>query len=169
MSTIRKSVQEKPWLGWALFIITALIVFGLGLLTSSIVERRTEAQFVDQKKVDIQEFEPRNIVWGQNYPRQYETYMSTRDTSFLSKYNGNAHVDQLEQFPALVILWAGYGFAKDYNQAKGHVYAVTDIYVCTGQTDLHHLTSKICRGMPMILVVRGHITARRVIKGTQDG
>jgi nitrite reductase (cytochrome c-552) len=128
MNTIRKSVQAKPWLGWMLFIITALIVFGLGLLTSSIIERRTEAQFIDQKKIDINEFEPRNVVWGQNYPKQYESYMAMKDTSFVSKYNGNAEIDQLEQFPALVILWAGYGFAKDYSQPKGHVYAVKDIH-----------------------------------------
>jgi nitrite reductase (cytochrome c-552) len=128
MNTIRSSVKKKPWLGWVFFIITVLVVFGLGLLTSNIIERRTEAQYVDQNKVDIKEFEPRNIVWGQNYPRQYETYMATRDTSFVSKYNGNTHVDQLEQFPALVILWAGYGFSKDYNQAKGHVYAINDLY-----------------------------------------
>ena len=112
MNTIRKSVQAKPWLGWTLFIITALVVFGLGLLTSSIIERRTEAQFIDQRKIDIKEFEPRNVVWGQNYPKQYESYMAMRDTSFVSKYNGNAEIDQLEQYPALVILWAGYGFAK---------------------------------------------------------
>jgi len=128
MNTIRKSVQAKPWLGWVLFVITAIVVFGLGLLTSNIVERRTEAQFVDQKKVDIEEFEPRNVVWGQNYPKQYESYLAMRDTSFVSKYNGNAEIDQLEQFPALVILWAGYGFAKDYSQPKGHVYAVKDIH-----------------------------------------
>ena len=128
MNTIRSSVKQKPWLGWILFIITVLVVFSLGLLTSNIIERRTEAQFVDQRRVDIQPFEPRNIVWGQNYPKQYETYMTTRDTSFYSKYNGSAHIDQLEQFPALVILWAGYGFSRDYNQAKGHVYAVTDVY-----------------------------------------
>lgn len=127
MSTIRKSIQTNPLLGWVFFIITAIVVFGLGLLTSSIIERRTEAQYLDQQKVDIQEFEPRNIVWGQNYPKQYETYMATRDTSFVSKYNGNANIDQLEQFPALVVLWAGYGFSKDYNQPKGHVYAVSDI------------------------------------------
>ena len=127
MNTIRRSVQSKPWLGWIFFIITALVVFGLGLLTSSIVERRTEAQYLDQKKIEIEEFEPRNIVWGQNYPKEYETYMATKDTSFISKYNGNANIDQLEQFPALVVLWAGYGFSKDYNQPKGHAYAVSDI------------------------------------------
>jgi len=128
MTTLRESVQSKPWLGWGLFIILAIVVFGLGLLTSSIIERRTEALFLDQKKVEVQPFEPRNVVWGQNYPKQYETYMSTRDTSFVSKYNGNANIDQLALFPDLVILWAGYGFSKDYNQPKGHVYAVTDVY-----------------------------------------
>lgn len=128
MNTIRKSVQSRPWLGWVLFIITALAVFALGLLTSSIIERRTEARMIDQKKVDIGEFEPRNIVWGQNYPKQYESYLAMRDTSFVSKYNGNGEIDQLEQFPALVILWAGYGFAKDYSQPKGHIYAVKDIH-----------------------------------------
>jgi nitrite reductase (cytochrome c-552) len=127
MNTLRKSVQSKPWLGWILFSLTALVVFVLGLLTSNIIERRTEAQFLDQKKVDIQQFEPRNVVWGQNYPKEYESYMKTKDTSFVSKYNGNAHIDQLEQFPDLVVLWAGYGFSKDYNQPKGHVYAITDI------------------------------------------
>ena len=127
MNTIRKSVESRPWLGWALFIITVLAVFVLGLLTSSIIERRTEARMIDQKKVDIGEFEPRNVIWGQNYPKQYESYMAMRDTSFISKYNGNAEIDQLEQFPALVILWAGYGFAKDYSQPKGHIYAVKDI------------------------------------------
>lgn len=128
MNTIRSSVQRKPWLGWVLFTGTALVVFVLGLLTSNIIERRTEAQFVDQKRVAIEQFEPRNVVWGQNYPKQYETYMSTKDTSFYSKYNGNAHIDQLAQFPDLVILWAGYGFSKDYNQAKGHVYGISDVY-----------------------------------------
>jgi nitrite reductase (cytochrome c-552) len=128
MTNLRESVRSKPWLGWFLFVITAVIVFGLGLLTSNIVERRTEALYLDQKKIEIQPFEPRNVVWGQNYPKEYESYMNTRDTSFVSKYNGNAHIDQLAQFPDLVILWAGYGFSKDYNQPKGHVYAVTDVY-----------------------------------------
>ena len=34
----------------------------------------------------------------------------------------------LEVDPRLVVLWAGYGFAKDYNQGRGHYYAVEDIW-----------------------------------------
>ena len=71
--------------------------------------------------------EPRNEVWGKSYPRQYETYMDTKDTSFKSKYNGGAMIDMLEVDPRLVVLWAGYGFSKEYNQGRGHAYAIEDM------------------------------------------
>jgi len=35
--------------------------------------------------------------------------------------------DMLEEDPRLVVLWAGYGFSKDYNQGRGHYYAIEDI------------------------------------------
>ncbi len=127
MAKLANAIRKNPWLGWFLFLITIGAVFVLGLFTSNVMERRTEAQFLDQKKVDIGELEPRNEVWGVNYPREYDTYYQTADTSFQSLHNGNANIDMLERFPNLVVLWAGYGFSKDYNQARGHVYAVTDI------------------------------------------
>lgn len=37
-------------------------------------------------------------------------------------------IDMLEVDPRLVVLWAGYGFAKDYNQGRGHYYALEDIH-----------------------------------------
>ncbi len=128
MATLRESVQKKPWLGWLLFFLTILVVFFIGIFASNIMERRTEAQFLDQKKVEIEAFEPRNEVWGKNYPLQYESYLETSDSTFASKHNGNAMIDMLDRYPALVVLWAGYGFSKDYNQARGHYYAVNDIF-----------------------------------------
>src|SRR5690606_40807452 len=58
---------------------------------------------------------------------QYESYLNTLDTNFRSKYNGNAKIDMLERHPSYVILWAGYAFSRDYDQARGHYYAVQDI------------------------------------------
>lgn len=120
--------KRKPWIYWAVFLSTMIVVFFLGLLASSITERRAEKENVVKPKVKLDNFEPRNELWGENYPRQYNSYMQTADTSFKSKYNGSANVDALEEFPALVVLWAGYAFAKDYNQPKGHYYGVTDVY-----------------------------------------
>ena len=121
------SIRRRPWIGWAIFISTAVVVFFLGLLASSIIERRTEAQFAFATAVKYDNSEPRNAVWGKNFPREYESYLQTSDTTFRSKYNGAATIDMLEVDPRLVILWAGYGFSKDYNQGRGHYYAIDDI------------------------------------------
>ena len=127
MNSKLKITEMRPWLAWSLFIATIIVVFVLGLLAASIVERRTEAAFVNVPKNQISAFEPRNEVWGENYPREFQSYYETADTSFRSKYNGNTMIDMLEEDPRLVVLWAGYGFSKDYNQGRGHFYAVTDL------------------------------------------
>ncbi len=127
MRPFNEQIKEKPWKGWILFITTVIIVFLLGLLASSIMERRSEALYAYAPKNDFSQFEPRNEKWGQNFPSEYETYMQTSDTTFKSKYNGSVMIDELEEDPKLVILWAGYGFSKDYNQGRGHYYAVEDV------------------------------------------
>lgn len=127
MNTVSKDVKRKPWLGWALFLMTLVVVVLVAMLATSILERRTEATLIMTPQVEYGEFEPRNELWGENYPREYESYMNTADTSFRSKYNGNAMIDMLEVDPRLVVLWAGYGFSKDYNQGRGHAYAIDDM------------------------------------------
>lgn len=127
MSTIRQTAKKRPWLLWVLFALTVLVVFVLGLLSTSIMERRVETLYIDRPKIEIAPFEPRGEIWGKNYPNQYDSWKSTEDTSFMSKYNGNVNIDMLERYPSLVILWAGYGFSKDYNQSKGHMYAIKDL------------------------------------------
>lgn len=125
--SLTDSIRKKPWLGWLLFAATVAVVFFIGLLASSIIERRAEAEFAFVTAVKYDQDEPRNEVWGKNFPREYQSYLQTSDTAFRSKYNGAAMIDMLEVDPRLVVLWAGYGFAKDYNQGRGHYYAIADI------------------------------------------
>ncbi|PKQ65579.1 ammonia-forming cytochrome c nitrite reductase subunit c552 [Labilibaculum filiforme] len=127
MKPIQESVGKKPMLGWAIFLITLVVVFLLGLLASSIMERRAESVFAYTPQVKHDQWEPRNEVWGENFPREFETYYETSDTSFRSKYNGSAMIDMLEVDPRLVVLWAGYDFSKEYNQGRGHYYAIEDV------------------------------------------
>lgn len=127
MRSIQERIKEKPWLGWGIFLITIAVVFFLGMIASSIIERRTEAIFAYTPQVTFSEFESRNSKWGDFFPREYNTYMKTSDTTFRSKYNGSATIDMLEESPGMVVLWAGYSFSKEYNQGRGHYHAIEDI------------------------------------------
>ncbi|OGU56983.1 MAG: ammonia-forming cytochrome c nitrite reductase subunit c552 [Ignavibacteria bacterium GWF2_33_9] len=119
--------MKKNLLYVIIAIAMAAVIFGLGILASSITERKAEKEFTYKPVVKIGENEPRNDVWGENFRREYETYLLTEDTTFRTKFNGNAMRDALEEDPRMVVLWAGYAFSKDYNQPRGHRHAVTDI------------------------------------------
>lgn len=127
MKSIVNLVEEKPWLAWVIFLSTVVLVFLLGLFGASIMERRQEARLAFQLVKPIAAWEPRNEVWGENFPREFESYRSTVDTSFRSKYAGSSWRDYLQEDPYLVVLWAGYAFSRDYAQARGHYHAVEDI------------------------------------------
>ena len=127
MRPIQDILKGRAWLGWLIFLATVAIVFLLGILASSIMERRAEAVFAYTPEIIFSENEPRSQVWGEFFPREYDTYLKTADTSFRSKYNGSAMVDMLEESPRMVVLWAGYAFSKEYSQGRGHFYAIDDI------------------------------------------
>jgi nitrite reductase (cytochrome c-552) len=112
---------------WILFSITVVAVLALVWVSSTIIERKAEAKFAYQNLTPIKGIEPRNEKWGLNFPRQYESTMKTLDTTFHSKYLYSNRRDALKDSPELVILWAGYGFSKDYNQPRGHQHAVNDV------------------------------------------
>ncbi|MDG2679337.1 ammonia-forming cytochrome c nitrite reductase subunit c552, partial [Vibrio parahaemolyticus] len=53
--------------------------------------------------------DPRNDAFEQNHPDQYHSWKATSESKHIE--------DALSEDPNMVILWAGYGFAKDYNKA----------------------------------------------------
>jgi nitrite reductase (cytochrome c-552) len=127
MTTLSEKIKNRPVIGWLLFAAALVIVFVLGLLAASITERRAEvATLFANKKVDITGIESRSEIWGENFPREYNTWKKTVDMDFTSKHMGSNVVDVLEERPEMVILWAGYAFAKDYKAPRGHAHAVED-------------------------------------------
>ncbi|ROL61769.1 ammonia-forming cytochrome c nitrite reductase [Bacteroidetes/Chlorobi group bacterium ChocPot_Mid] len=123
----KKDTKSKRGLTILVFVVTVVIVFILGLFASSVIERRAETVSKLQMIKKIDKWETRNEIWGESFPKEFETYLKTLDTTFKSKYAGSAWRDYLEENPDLVILWAGYGFSKEYNQARGHAHAIKDI------------------------------------------
>ncbi|WP_281648392.1 ammonia-forming cytochrome c nitrite reductase [Parendozoicomonas sp. Alg238-R29] len=70
----------------------------------------------------------KNASYKEGFPRQHASWESTKEMDFKSKHLGNKMEDMLEKDPRLVVLWAGYGFSKDYNAPRGHMYAITDMH-----------------------------------------
>ena len=125
---IAELIKRRPIIGWGIFIVTMVAVFLMGLFAASVTERRAEiATLFNNKKVDIQGIEPRSEIWAENYPREYATWKKTAEMDYRSKHLGNVPEDILESRPEMVVLWAGYAFARDYRAPRGHMYAVEDV------------------------------------------
>ena len=132
------------------------VVFVLGLLVSSLMERRAEVASVFNNKRTV--FEDSIVAQSEkfkaDYPREYETWAQTEDTSFESKYNGSEEVDVLEQRPEMVVLWAGYAFSRHYNTPRGHKHCIEDLRKILrtgnpgidGDGDMQPATCWTCKG-----------------------
>ena len=133
-----------------------LVVFLLGLLVSSLMQRRAEvASVFNNKRTEFTDsIIAQNEKFKADYPREYETWSMTEDTSFVSKYNSSQEVDVLEQRPEMVILWAGYAFSRNYNTPRGHKHALEDMRKILrtgnpgidGDKDMQPATCWTCKG-----------------------
>ena len=132
--------QPPAWRGWAVLLALAAITFVLGLLAASILQRREEARAtIPLRPIDRMEVE--SARWGENYPREYASYKLMLDDTTRTRYGGSVPRDYLAETPANVILFSGYGFAKDYRQARGHLHAVADV---TGTKRVNDKTPGTC-------------------------
>ncbi len=89
-------------------------------------------------KTSIAKNELRNSAFEKEFPQQYATYLRNNETEIMTEYKGsvpyrkNDNVNPLPKGfkhaqPYLKNLWAGYPFMYEYNEARGHTYAVHDI------------------------------------------
>ncbi|HWG84094.1 MAG TPA: ammonia-forming cytochrome c nitrite reductase subunit c552 [Deinococcales bacterium] len=115
-------------LGWLVLAGSAIGVFALGLLASSINDKRAER--IDARATFMQpiaDWEADNSKWGVNFPRQYNSWESTKQMNENTAYGGSGYRDHLEDSPFRVLMWAGYPFAKGYNAPRGHYFSVKDV------------------------------------------
>ncbi|WP_454952434.1 ammonia-forming cytochrome c nitrite reductase [Capnocytophaga granulosa] len=117
-------MKKKNWL---LVGILAVVTFLLGLLANSIMNRSHEAEFIAKGGNNLEDQECRNELYKEFYPRQYDSWEATADTTFRSRYMSSQDDDMLEQRPEMVVLWAGYAFSKEYNAPRGHMHAIEDV------------------------------------------
>jgi nitrite reductase (cytochrome c-552) len=120
-----KSRRTWPWIVVA-FAAGAIIFGGVAYLLSNIQTRKAEAVEYPLKVVEVSDTELDPAVWGKNFPREYDSFMKTQDDTIKTPYGGSFPFDKLEKYPVLKRLWAGYAFSVEYNEERGHYYALTD-------------------------------------------
>ena len=75
----------KPLHSWLIFGGSMVVVFLLGLLVSSLMERRAEvASIFNNRKNPMQGIVAQNPKFKSDFPREYETWKATEETDFRS-------------------------------------------------------------------------------------
>jgi nitrite reductase (cytochrome c-552) len=113
--------------GLVIVILVAAVVALLGLLATSIMQRRWEAQRPSIVLQPMPQWATDSNDWSVNYSREHDTYLLQQDSTTRTLYGGSFPRNYLQADPRQVVLFAGYGFSKDYRQARGHVHAVEDV------------------------------------------
>lgn len=71
----------KPWQRWVLFALAMAVIFASGVIISFLMEHSAEVVNVDyKKKIKINGIEARSIIFAENYPREYKTWVDTTST-----------------------------------------------------------------------------------------
>jgi nitrite reductase (cytochrome c-552) len=132
-ATPDRGKRRWRWLPVLVFLaIGAATVLVLALLTN-IFERKQEARqpFVRVAEVTEETADPK--VWGRNWPFQYDSYLKT-SLPTATKYGGRGlgasdggpAEQKLDKEPWLRRIFAGYAFAIDYRDRRGHFFGLFD-------------------------------------------
>jgi nitrite reductase (cytochrome c-552) len=104
-------------------IITGLLV--------NIFQRKQEAKNPYLRFVDVTSETTDPAEWGKNWPREYDGYLRTVNPTH-TKYGGGAPSEGMpppekaERSPWLTRMFAGYAFAIDYRDRRGHAFMLAD-------------------------------------------
>jgi len=121
-------------------LVAALVTLGIAALLTNIFERKQEARdpFVRVAEITDDTVDPE--VWGRNFPIHYDLYSRTVDM-VRTRYGGSEAIpkqpvdvdprgevsySRLEEDPRLREFWAGYAFAEDFREERGHAYMFID-------------------------------------------
>jgi len=141
-SNSRRVQEGRSHFRWVLLTAALAAVAAASgvMLLINILERRQEAGNPFYRVVELTDETEDPAVWGKNFPLQYDDYLRTVD-QVRTRYGGSEAVprtpteadprslvaqSRLEADPRLKVLWAGYAFAVDFREDRGHGYMLSD-------------------------------------------
>ncbi|HMO85945.1 MAG TPA: ammonia-forming cytochrome c nitrite reductase subunit c552 [Lacipirellulaceae bacterium] len=124
----------------AVALISGVACVGVAALLANIFQRKQEARTPTIRVVEITDDISDAAEWGKNFPLQYDDYLRTTDM-VRTRFGGSEAIprapseadprdivsqSKLDLIPQLRRMWAGYAFAKDFREERGHAYMLVD-------------------------------------------
>lgn len=128
---------------WTLAIVAgaaAVGAIGVGVLLSNIAQRQQEQRNPFCRVATLTDTTTDPAIWGQNFPIHYDSYLRTVDQE-RTRYGGSEAMlvhpterdprtgvtqSRLDEDPRLRAMWAGYAFAVDFREERGHAWLLAD-------------------------------------------
>ncbi len=125
-----RSATRKRSIGFFLItvLLTAVATTGIAALLTNIFAHKQEAKNPYIRFVDVNELTTDPAQWGKNWPREYDGYLRTVDQQ-RTRYGGSEGAptrSRLDADPWLKRMFAGYAFAIDFRERRGHAYMLYD-------------------------------------------
>jgi len=133
--------ESRKWkLPVLVAVIAALVAAGAVALLIDIATHKEEARNPFYRVVELTDDTDDPSLWGKNFPFQYDAYLKTVD-QVRTRFGGSEAVprtpteadprsivaqSKLEEDPRLKTMWAGYAFAVDFREERGHAYMLDD-------------------------------------------
>jgi nitrite reductase (cytochrome c-552) len=102
-------------------------------LLINIFEHQQEGKLTYLKISPIAKNDPDAAQWAVDFPREYASYLKTMKTSEMApyskwgRYGGSEAFNKLDVHPDLKRMFAGYPFAVEYREERGHMHALEDM------------------------------------------
>jgi nitrite reductase (cytochrome c-552) len=138
MSDTPKS--RTPFIFGAVLGAAVVGAVGAAALLANITEKKVEARVPTVRAVQLTDDTSDPAVWGKNFPFEYDSYKKTVDM-VRTKFGGSEALprtpdqadprsvvsqSKIDEDPRLKAIWAGYAFAADFREERGHAYMLDD-------------------------------------------
>jgi nitrite reductase (cytochrome c-552) len=126
-TTPDSSRRSRLWYVVAL-VGCAVAAFLIVALLTTIFDRKQEAKEPYVRVADVDDNTTDPAEWGKNWPQQFDGYSRTVDQTH-TRYGGSDGApaeSRLALDPWLKRMFAGYAFAIDFRERRGHAYMLSD-------------------------------------------
>lgn len=124
----------------AALLLATIATVAVTALLVTIFQRKQEERAPFFRVVELTDSTDDPALWGKNFPFQYNAYIRTVD-QVRTRFGGSEAIprtptkadprsvvaqSRLEEDPRLKTMWAGYAFAHDFREERGHAYMLED-------------------------------------------